>query len=479
MKRAICVVLSFLSGLFLTTDAWTAQPYEVSIRDILDVKAALDDPTPFYTECEYFRKFIPPKIWDQITVDQEASRAAWEKAVGFRARDVVGQIASEIKPGKYTLADKEKFPFKELMTPYHYQRFNQPGRDGLPKHIGYFTDFEVIETQQIWHAEAVANATIEHMGKTQLDEDGYILYKTHVAGYAFPRPSGKHKAMQVLYNLHTGGAGPESGMNYDITIGVNSRGKIDHQGTASYLWLLTQGRVMYPPLGWFDKRAEKEGEALITLYTVLSPRDLYGNVYFELVYQNPLKDPNILVYVNFLRRIRQVSATDTQDQAVGQDLAFDDTGFLSQSLRPDRYPYEVSVIDEREFLMPAYTFDGASYLDSRDGWKWKGLRFERRPMWVVEMKQLDRNYIYSKRVLYFDKETLVPQLEEMYDQKGRYYRHLDVEWGVVAPLGYLNAIHVNNCDWIDTHCTWTFSPTYPALWLGRKDLSLRNMLRQK
>jgi hypothetical protein len=44
---------------------------------------------------------------------------------------------------------------------------------------------------------------------------------------------------------------------------------------------------------------------------------------------------------------------------------------------------------------------------------------------------------------------------------------------------YLNAIHVSNCDWIDTHCTWTFSPTYPAVWLGRKDLSLRNMMRGK
>ena len=289
MKKAVCVALCLLPGFLPVTVAWTMPPYEVSIRDILDVKAALDDPTPFYTECEYFKKFIPAKIWDQITVDQDASRAAWEKAVGFRSKDVVGQIAPEIKPGKYSLTDKEKLPFKELMTPHHYQRFNSPGQAGLPKHIGYFTEFEVVETQQIWHAEAVAKATIERVGKTQLDDDGYILYKTHVAGYAFPRPSGNHKAMQILYNLHTGGAGPESSMNYDITIGVNSRGRIDHEGTASYFWLLTHGRVMYPPLGWFDKRAEKEDEALITLYTVLSPRDLYGNVYFEMSIPGPVK----------------------------------------------------------------------------------------------------------------------------------------------------------------------------------------------
>jgi hypothetical protein len=50
---------------------------------------------------------------------------------------------------------------------------------------------------------------------------------------------------------------------------------------------------------------------------------------------------------------------------------------------------------------------------------------------------------------------------------------------MVEPLGYFNSIHVNNCDFIDEHCTWTYAPSYPALWLERKDLSLRSMMRQK
>ena len=183
--------------------------------------------------------------------------------------------------------------------------------------------------------------------------------------------------------------------------------------------------------------------------------------------------------MNFLRRIRKLSSTDRQDQAVGQDICFDDASMFAQTLRPDRYPYETTVLEEREFLVPAYTFDASDYLDSKDGWKWKGLKFERRPMWVLEMKQLDKNYIYSKRVFYFDKETLLPHLHLMYDQKGRLYRMNDIEWGMVAPLGYFNTVHVNNCDFIDEHCTWTYAPSYPALWLDRKDLSLRSMMKQK
>jgi hypothetical protein len=479
MKKIACVLPFLFPGLLLGAPTWAIDPYETPIADIIAVKDVLDDPSPFYKECDYYKEFMPQEAWDQVTYDIEESKAAWEKAVGFKAKDRVGKVAPEIKPGKYTLGDKEKHPFKELMTPYHYKRWNEPGTEGLPNHIGHFTTFEVIETQQLWHALPVAEATTRNAGKTQLDEDGYIVHRTFEGGYPFPRPSGKHKAWQLVWNWKKRLKDHESNFNYDLTIGVNSRYNIDHRGTAHFLWLRTEGRVMTPPYGWFDKRAEKQGEELIQLYTIFSPRDLYGNVYYITRYADIMKDVNFLAYVNFLRRIRKLSSTDSQDQAVGQDIAFDDADGLSQMLRPDRYPYEVSVIDEREFLVPAYSFDVADYLDSKDKFKWKGLKFERRPMWVVQMKQLDSNYLYSKRIIYFDQETLLPHLWEFYDQKGRYYRTFEELWGVVAPMGYYNAIHVNNCDWIDVHCTWSFSPAYPALWLSRKELSLRSMLKQK
>ena len=31
--------------------------------------------------------------------------------------------------------------------------------------------------------------------------------------------------------------------------------------------------------------------------------------------------------------------------------------------------------------------------------------WERRPIYVVELTELDKSYVYSKRVLYIDKET--------------------------------------------------------------------------
>jgi hypothetical protein len=478
MTKIICSFFVLLSVCFLSQPGHAIEPYIVPISEILKDKDVLDDPSPFYSKNQFYKKYMSQEAWDLSVFDPEKSKSAWEKAVGLRAPDLVGTIAPEIKPGKYTLDDKKKFPFDKLMTPYHYSRFNEPGTGG-PNHVGYFTEFEVIPTQQLWHALPLAEATLKNMGKTKLDKDGYILQETFEDGYPFPRPSGDHMAQQILYNWVKRRKDCESTMNYDLVVGVNGSWQIDHRGTAHYTWIRTEGRVMMPPYGWFDERARKQEEEAVVSFMQFSPRDMYGNVFSATTYTDPRKEGIMLVYVNMLRRVRKLSSGDRMDQSVGQDISYDDSDGFAQQLNPDLYPYVFKVIDEREFLVPAYTFDVSDYVDSKEKFKWKGLKFERRPVWVIEMNQKDPNYIYSKRVAYFDKETLLPLLWEMYDQKGRLYRTFESVWALVAPMGYYNFIHTNNCDWIDVHSTWSFSVGYPAHWLKRDDLSLKSMMKQK
>lgn len=103
----------------------------------------------------------------------------------------------EIKPGKYSYKDKEKFPgLKELMIPHHYKRFNPGG----PPFAGNFPEITVVPTKQYYWALPIAEATKNNMGKTKLDDQGYIIDNTYVSGYPFPRPSGKFKVQQIMYN---------------------------------------------------------------------------------------------------------------------------------------------------------------------------------------------------------------------------------------------------------------------------------------
>ena len=125
-----------------------------------------------------------------------------------------------------------------------------------------------------------------------------------------------------------------------------------------------------------------------------------------------------MMYINGLRRIRKLTASDTQDPAVGQDIIYEDAMGFNQKLTPKRYPYKYEVIAEGEYLAPI-TWDGSPYLSTKEGYTMKDLQFERRPMWVVQMSQLDKNYVYSKRIWYIDKEFLLFWYLENDDQKGR------------------------------------------------------------
>jgi hypothetical protein len=295
------------------------------------------------------------------------------------------------------------------------------------------------------------------------------------SGFPFPRPSGEHKAMQVLYNHKRGYTRGESYHYIEWNVGVNKRFDIDHQGLADGSVLRAGGRALFPPYGYLDQRARENNEVWIWIYTPYEPRDFYGNVYRMMQFDVPDKDNTILAYVNILRRIRKLSSSDKQDQAVGQDITFDDADMFSQKMSPDMYPMEYKILEEREFLVPVFSLDGAEYFDSKDNFKLKNLKFERRPMWLVEAKILDKNYIYSKRIMLVDKETLILTYTEMHDQKGRLYRSFACYGAFMKPMGLYSWNLLCANDHIDTHSTLFLGVSLAAPWISRDDVNLKQV----
>jgi len=136
-------------GLFLTLAVvipatWAAEEYKITFEQWTKAKAFYDDPRSTMKELP-LNKIVPPEDYAKLTFDIEAMRKAWTEVVGFKAPDKVGKIVPEIKPGKYTYQDKEKYPgLKELMAPEIYKRFNPGG----PPHAGNFSELEIIPTKQ-------------------------------------------------------------------------------------------------------------------------------------------------------------------------------------------------------------------------------------------------------------------------------------------------------------------------------------------
>jgi len=447
MKKATCFIIFTLSLLFIIQAVWAGERYKFTLDDYDKCKKAIDDPRPFYTCNEQLKKWIPAAVYDQLTHKPEEMKKSWAEVVGFKAPDVVGKIAPEIKPGSYSLQDKEKYPFAKLMPELLYSKFNQPGEGG-PNHAGNITEFEVVPTRQYYFSMPVAEATKMNTGKTKLDNKGYIIDETYVSGYPFPTPSGPQKGWQILYNYEKNYEDWDSYIAVTRGTGVNSKLKIDYRERGYYYRLKTNGRVM-PPAPWFDARAERIDEQETFVYEALAPRDEFGNAYSSTSYVDADKADNFLIYFNLIRRIRKMSSSDSQDQAVGLDMAYDDDGGFGQSISRTDFPFEVKLLEEREYLVPAATLDGSPWFDSKDKFKYKNVKFERRPMYVLELKELNKNYLYSKRVLYIDQETFRLHFSMNYDPKGRLYRTYSIFMAFLPQMGVLNYFQDLQLDHID------------------------------
>lgn len=469
----VCFWVLFLALSTMAPVLWAAEDYKVTSEELGQYKKVLDDPRPYFKELTY-KKILPPDVYGKLTYNVEEMKKLWAEIVGFKAPDEVGKIAPEIKPGTYSYKDKAKYPgLKELMIPLHYEEFFKPGGPPL---AGCYPEIKVVPTRQYHWALPVAKATKENIGLTKLDDKGLIKEETYMAGFPFPKPEGNFKANQIIYDLLKRPIGWESNFMMAFTKGFTRNLRLDQDMVVGNYVMRFKGRVLMEPYGWYDERAKKLGEHEGFNVYYLAPRDMYGNVVTALKYLDPDKYDQMLLYINALRRVRLMSATDIQDCLGGADTIYADSELYSQKLSSTIFPYKCELIAEREYLVPFATLDGSEYMSSK-GLELHNYEWERRPMYVVKMTQLDRNFVYSYRILYIDKESFTLPTILNYDQKGRLYRSANHTQHYVPEMGMFTwGGDIMYYDHLDMHSTYGISFTTPTPRLGREDISLRGLV---
>ncbi len=93
---------------------------------------------------------------------------------------------------------------------------------------------------------------------------------------------------------------------------------------------------------------------------------------------------------------------------------------------------------------------------------------------MVQLTQLDKNYIYSKRTLYFDKETFNLVYAENYDRKGRLYRTGVQHQGFFPDIGLMSMFDGLQRDYVDLHSTYNRFLIIPTPGLGRDAFDIYN-----
>ena len=343
---------------------------------------------------------------------------------------------------------------------------------------GNMPEFEIIPTRQLYWHTRYCEATKKNLGKTKLDKDGYIVPMTWEGGCPFPRPSGEFKAQQVLYDFQKRGDCYERCLSIQCdSLSYDKNLTIDRDSLFNAHFIRLMGRTAFPPYGWLDERAKKNGEYQSFSVISLSPRSMWGMVVMQVMYDDPNKMDPWLMYIPSLRRIRKMSASDTQDPQ--GDLAFDDREHFVQKVTPKRYPYKYEIIAEREYLSPIGYNSAKTWIDSKNGYAAMGLQFMRRPCYVLQMTQQDPNYLYSKRILYIDKETFLTCNSANYDQRGRLYRTQATTYVFIPEFGQVAAFGMPCFQWdhLDLHTTEQMQFQLPANY-SREDFTMQELIKR-
>jgi len=473
-------VILFLTVTFLPLAAWgseaSPQPdtYLSHANGSNKQKKITDDPTDLIATCP-LKDALPPEIYKLMTFDVEEAKSQTAEILGFKSPELVGNIAPEIKPGKYTYKDVPKFPgFKELFPP-EFLTFIKPGGPPL---VASIPEFEIIPTRQFYWYPKLCEATRQNLGKTKLDDDGYIVPFTWQGGVPFPRPSGKFKARQVFYSFDRVYTPNDQcyfskyeGLSFDRNLTRDKYSKAISNG------IKFMGRSLFPPYGWLDAQAKRSGDFRAFTSATLEPRSQKGTVLLNHSYDDPSKNNRWMVYVPSLRRNRKLNPTDTQDPS--GDMIYDDITLFSQKITPKRYPYRFEIVEEREYLLPIEYDTGKVWIDSKNGYALREAQFMRRPCYVLQMTQLDKNYVYSKRIFYIDKETFRSCFTANYDQNGRLYRtqiHASVFMSDTAQITTYGT-HSFQFDHIGLHSSFQMPITFPAAF-ERRDFTIEYLINR-
>jgi len=189
-----------------------------------------------------------------------------------------------------------------------------------------------------------------------------------------------------------------------IMVNEDTREDGDDQISGSIFHLINkrgQERIRDTLRRWKDYDG-KDGVDEKTVIFFQSPPEVQGTGFLNWSYIDINKDDDQWLYLPALRKIKRISASDKEDSFMGTDFTFDDMG--DRQVEEDTH--------------------------KRIGQE----TFENRKCYIVESIPKEKEYMYSKKLLWVvDGEWIVPQVE-FYDRKGRLLKHLHVKWHKVQGI---------------------------------------------
>ncbi|MEW6442725.1 MAG: DUF1329 domain-containing protein [bacterium] len=257
-------------------------------------------------------------------------------------------------------------------------------------------------------------ATEKHKGQPKVNEKGGL--ESYTAGLPFPEPK---TGIEVMYNYNYKYNGDDFFFGDTDFYCYSSTGKF-RKLVGGYSRIAYQGRLFLDPIPEIETAEGVESkEAQYLNY----PEDVAGLCLITVRYQDPSKGDDGWMYIPSIRRVRRISVAQRADSFGGTDLTWDDYRGFSGKVSD----YEWKLVGQQEViaLYHAVTWKfrhkaGLPYAED--------LRYELRPVWVVEGVNKDKDYLYSKRRLYIDVDSYFILSEDFFDKRGTLWKYLEIPW---------------------------------------------------
>ncbi|RJO64802.1 MAG: DUF1329 domain-containing protein [Myxococcales bacterium] len=269
-------------------------------------------------------------------------------------------------------------------------------------------------------------ATNKYAGQPQLIDTGSdfrkIGLKNYTGGLPFPNPkSGIEVAWDYIYS-YTG----DDGDLYYAVYWIDANSGVQHfEEWRWYFIIRAMFRTDLDPKPNIPK-FEKEGIQYASITYALSPADKKG---FGALYSRNVepRDQQGHIYVPAMKRVLRNTFGTRGDTWNSTDLLYEDVrGYMG-------YPEWMNwkLLGKKTYLMPMRadiklgkdqankTYDFANYPHWNPNMKW-----EPRPVYVVEVTPKLKDYPYSRMNMYIDAETYMILYKESFDKKGQIWKLL-------------------------------------------------------
>ena len=324
---------------------------------------------------------------------------------------VKGEQEYKIEPGvtitkenyKNYLSDLEELLFPAAFTIY---------TRGLE--MGWIT-MPIKEKMDYSPPKGYGEATAKYTGQCRTGPRNTLI--GWVAGVPFPDPK---TALELAWNVYRRTMHPDDYHMPAYLHLIDQKGNIERSLKWSHYKKWWMGRVDKTPLGEMpgNNGVLNSKESLV----MTGPFDIKGFALAKIRYEDIDTEDDNYSYIPAIRRIRRLTGADVTDPLLGSDAIPDDFETWRQKINPKM---TFKILGQKDFLVPCvFEYGKRPPYESIRGGNCFNVEWEIKPIWILEIMPNDSEYVYSKRIVYVDKEDGCGTLwgGDGYDQKGRLLR---------------------------------------------------------